>query len=247
MGSHIIFIRIIDKPDLYLMFLFIENYSFGEEHIIAEKVKVSTEELTALATDKGCFSRITQCFTSAKLIWTIWQSKQQHLWSLICSRTHSGAAKTALSLIIKTCNVFEKHKLGVGLQPSCVFHHFLPGEEGSAVLTPDEAIPGTCFPASPGQKARCNGKRMEWPVCNRFRQPRSWLPSSISSSPKEKPGRCLRSFEKILSRISKKKETVWECVCLCVSRFWPVFSWLTVWCWLSSLFPSCKITIKPKT
>lgn len=31
------------------MFLFIENYSFGEEHIIAEKVKVSTEELTALS------------------------------------------------------------------------------------------------------------------------------------------------------------------------------------------------------
>lgn len=57
------------------MFLFVENYSLGEEHIIAEKVRVSTEELTALAGDRGRFSRITQYFTSAKLIWTIRQSK----------------------------------------------------------------------------------------------------------------------------------------------------------------------------
>lgn len=53
------------------MFLFIENYSFGEEHILAEKVKVSTEELRVLAGDRGCFSQITQCYTGAKLIWPI--------------------------------------------------------------------------------------------------------------------------------------------------------------------------------
>lgn len=57
------------------MFLFGENYSLGEERIIAEKVRVSTEELTALAGDRGCFSRITQYFTGAKPIWTIRQSK----------------------------------------------------------------------------------------------------------------------------------------------------------------------------
>lgn len=75
MGSHIIFTRIIDKSDPYLMFPFIENYILGEEHIIAEKVKVSNEELTALAGDGGCFAWKMQCFTRAKLIWTIRQSK----------------------------------------------------------------------------------------------------------------------------------------------------------------------------
>jgi len=53
------------------MFLFTENYSLGEEHIISDEVRVSTEELTALAGDRVCFSQVTQCFTSAKLIWTI--------------------------------------------------------------------------------------------------------------------------------------------------------------------------------
>lgn len=70
MGSHIIFTRIIDKSDPYLMFLSVENYILGEEHIV-EKVKVSTEELTALAGGRGCFSWIMQRFTSGKLIWTI--------------------------------------------------------------------------------------------------------------------------------------------------------------------------------
>lgn len=68
MGSHMISIRIIDNSNLYLMFLFIENYSLGEERITAEEVRVSTEELIALAGGRGCFSLIMQCFTSAKLI-----------------------------------------------------------------------------------------------------------------------------------------------------------------------------------
>lgn len=70
MGSHMTFIRIIGKSDLYLMFLFIENCSLREEqHYCRESV--STEELTALAGDRSCFSQITPCFPSAKLIWTM--------------------------------------------------------------------------------------------------------------------------------------------------------------------------------
>lgn len=54
MGSLIIFITVIGKSDLSLMFLFTENYSFGEEHVIAEKIKESVEELTPLA-GEVCF------------------------------------------------------------------------------------------------------------------------------------------------------------------------------------------------
>lgn len=66
MGSLIIFITVIGKSDLSLMFLFTENYSFGEEHVIAEKIKESIEELTPLA-GEVCFH--WQCNLLPALNW----------------------------------------------------------------------------------------------------------------------------------------------------------------------------------
>lgn len=154
MGSHSILIRIIDKSDLYLMSPFTENYSLGEEHITAEIVRASTASPDWR--HRGCFSQITQCFTHAKLIQPIWLSKQQQLRHLICSTAQRAARKLSFHCACGwNMQCIWEHSLGSSLQQSCVSHHFAPTrEEGSATLTPDEAIPGVLV----WSRLRCFGE-----------------------------------------------------------------------------------------
>lgn len=100
------------------MFLFIENYSFGEEHIIAEKVKVSTEELTALS--EVAFHRKHDVLYAVNWFGPC-DNQSNNIYGASSAPGHTEEDCPFTAFIIETCNIFSKN---TNLQKASSHHVF---------------------------------------------------------------------------------------------------------------------------